>query len=699
MWRRVAVHLALWTVALSQPLLGLYGDNLAVFTSARVDGSTVVSFALVVLVVPSLAVSLIDVSAGFLAPRASVAVHHGLVFTGVWASVSVAARSVSVGSWYADVLLSATIAVALTLLYARREVVRTWSRWMSALVPVVAAAFVASAWSVIVPSGPEGVAAAQTDDVDVVWIQLDEAPVFPLLRTDGTINDRRFPGFAALASVSTWYRDAVSVSQRTSVAVPSMLTGRAPDYSLQPVLAHHPRNILTLVRDSMELDVVEEATRLCVGGWCDRGVPDPIPRATFSSLVRDAFVVAGHMMFPEGLRSRLPAIDEGWGGFGGDSPVVADRVATAFEHGRGQGGDRLNAYLSGHESRLEHLATVAERQQQSTRPTFRFAHVLLPHRPWLLAPDQRIATRTDSDYRPGTLDDKRRDAYQSLLNQYIAVDAEIGRLVERLRESPRWSKTMLIVTADHGITFIPGESARDEINPDNPASLDDIFRVPLFVKMPGQTSAIVDDCPVTVLDLVPTVAARLGVEPDWPLVGVDLARRCSGQPDREITWIKGSTTARFGVDALIERVEFYDSWIDSEGDVDDIARTGPYGALVGTVVPAEAPTENVVKWTLSNAESFDRVSDGRFGSVPTRATGLITVRRDFADDEEILIAVNDRFVGVVREAAGLGAWRTTLYSSSLLSRLITAGENKVSLWTVRGGAGAPRFARLGAVSR
>jgi hypothetical protein len=694
--RRLAVHLAIWTVALSQPLLGLYGDNLAVFTSARAEGSTILWFAIVVGCVPAAAMSIVDLAVARIAPRAATGVHVGLVFVGAWVATSVIMRSVSLGAWPLDAVLTATVAAAATWVYARWRVMREWFGFMALLAPLVLVVFVASAWSLLAPGGPGGVAASTVADIDVVWIQLDEAPLFPLVGGDGTINENRFPGFARLASVSTWYRDAISVSQRTSVAVPAMLTGQSPDYSRQPLLADYPRNILTLVRDVMDLDVVEEATRLCRGGWCDEGAPDPIPRASFTSLVRDAAVVAAHTALPVGLRDRLPAIDEGWGGFGENAPLGdgENLVARSFEQGR----ERINRSPTGHQSRLEHFDSIAERQAVSSGPTFRFAHLLLPHRPWLLAPDQRIATKTDSDYRPGTLVDKRRDAYQSLLNQYAAVDVEIGRLVERLSRTERWDRTMLIVTADHGITFVPGASPRDEVDAENSAAVDDIYRVPLFVKWPGKSEGRVDDCPVTVLDIVPTVAGQLGVSPDWPLVGTDLGGACSGREERTVTWIDGAFQHEFGVEALRKRVAFYDEWIEADGTVDDIARTGPYGRLIGTPVPDDAPTANDVKWTLSNSDAFTRVTDGRFGSVPTRATGLITVRRNFADDEEILIAVDGRFVGVVREVAGLGAWRTTLYSSSLISRLLDAGEHEVSLWVVRG-AESPQFTQLGPVSR
>ena len=59
--QRAAVYLSLTTVSVAQPLLQLYGNNLAVFTTARYSGLVVVAFALGVLLVPPVCLVAIDV--------------------------------------------------------------------------------------------------------------------------------------------------------------------------------------------------------------------------------------------------------------------------------------------------------------------------------------------------------------------------------------------------------------------------------------------------------------------------------------------------------------------------------------------------------------------------------------------------------------------------------------------------------------
>ena len=54
----------------------------------------------------------------------------------------------------------------------------------------------------------------------VVVIVLDEFAAATLMRADGSLDEERYPGFAELASVSTWFRNASSQYNLTHRAVP-----------------------------------------------------------------------------------------------------------------------------------------------------------------------------------------------------------------------------------------------------------------------------------------------------------------------------------------------------------------------------------------------------------------------------------------------------------------------------------------------
>jgi hypothetical protein len=74
---------------------------------------------------------------------------------------------------------------------------------------------------------------------------------------------------------------------------------------------------------------------------------------------------------------------------------------------------------------------------------------------------------------------------------------------------------LLVVVADHGISFRPGGKRR----PVSAANLEDIAFVPLIVKRPGQRVGRVLPRHVRTVDVVPTIASLIGIRPPWQLDG------------------------------------------------------------------------------------------------------------------------------------------------------------------------------------
>jgi arylsulfatase A-like enzyme len=732
------VYVTLATVALAQPLLQLYGENIAVFAAADFEGWGVLWFAAAWSFLPAAVMLLLELVARLLSKRGADMTHVALVAIGAWACWSVILRTVSIGAWVADLALTGVLGAAVAWLYARRRSLRTWLVAMSPLSAVVVTAFAVSANAVIWPPEVGVVAVASTttspeptsvdpSTVSVVWVVLDEAPLFPLLTTDGEINEKRFPGFAALARESTWFRNALATSQTTTDAVPAMLTGKWPVSGRAPVLANHRDNAFTLMNGRLPFDAHEVATALCPKPACQTvsvtggdhiafpgGQAQPtattttVPavetvaarRVDMRGFLRDAWVVVGHKMLPAGLRERLPAIDEGWGGFGavddvedapadelvsgGDSVSTSTAPLTEEQQQKAESTTVAEWELGGPMSQVPVLEGVTCRAARADRPTFHFAHVLLPHRPWMLAPDGRRSRAIPTDKRSNEIVDRVRDEYQAHLLQYAATDTLIGDLVSSLKQSANWDRTLLIVTADHGITFEPGESKRKTIDPTSPGTLDDIYRVPLFVKFPGQVGSEVSDCPAAGVDLLPTVIGATGLDPGWDLDGVDLAATCPERPSRRVVWPDGEREISSSFVSVVERARRYDSWVDADGDVDDIVRAGVHGSLVGSQVPAGAAPVGDLDWSLDRPDDFTRVGEGQFGFVPTQVQGTVTANRDVGADEEGLLVVDGVVVGVVSEIAGLRRGQSTVFRSTLLARAIQPGQRRVEMWLASG---------------
>lgn len=471
--------------------------------------------------------------------------------------------------------------------------------------------------------------AKRQQDINVLMIVFDEAMLSPLLRTDGTINRKRFPGFAALADSSTWYRNMMGTAQRTTEAVPSILDGTWPTLKNYPVLRDHPNNLFTYMNGRKELDVYQAITKLCPTGACTNAGPEYF-----------------RMVYKQVLK----------------------------------------------------LEEVTARATSSKKPTLHFAHVLLPHRPWGLAPDLRLAPDLVqfTDKRSERLLDRRRDNYQSMLRQYVATDKLLLELVTKMKASPNWDNTMIVVTADHGITFVPGESYRDKINLKNPSTLEDIYRVPLFIKYPQQNVGSVSDCPASSVDILATIIATNGNAPTWKTDGFNLRRTCPQRSSRLVQWPYSSTQISTGFSAVLERVNYYNNWIDANGDVDDIYRVGLSGILLGKKTPSSAPSNVSVTWTLNGPNNYQQIGAGQLAAVPTRASGTLHTASKICGQCEGLIAINGRFVGVLPELAGMTPQVGSLpFSSSLMSRLMTPGPNVAELWVADWTSGTPTLSLVG----
>lgn len=749
--RRAAVYLALLTVAVAQPLLQLYGSSVAVFASANYEGAIVVVFGLVVLLVPTAVFTAIDVVVTSLHPTLGMWVHRLLVLVASWAVALVVLRNLSFGPWGIDMLYTGIIALGMTWLIDQRSAVTSWVTYLSPLSIVVAISFVVSAMSVISPpdvqvlaiekdSIPEVKVGTPRDQVSVVWIVLDEAPLWPLMTTTGEINANRYPGFAALASSSTWYRNVLATSQTTTDAVPAMLTGKWPVSNTSPVLVKHPKNLFTLMNGHMSMDAHEVATALCPkkvcnkvsvtggdhiafpGGTSTTVTDTTIPteeevvvsrRTPFTSFLKDALVVVGHKVLPKELRSRLPAIDEGWGGFGAmDNGEIDNDIATSTtvpgptttlslteEKKQQANSTTVKQWQSGGPmSQVPVLDEVINRAARADRPTLHFAHVLTPHRPWMLTPDMRRSRALNTDKRSNTVVDRVRDQYQAHLLQYVATDNMIAKLVTDLKRSANWNRTMVIVTADHGITFELGENKRSKINVKSPATLEDIYRVPLFIKYPDQSVGDVNDCATSSIDIFPTVVAATGIDAGWTFDGVDLKTSCPVRESRKIVWKTGSHSLSTTFADIVKRAVRYDEWVDAEGNAEDIVRAGQHGDIInGAVMTPTGPDITSMSWSVQGIEDFNAISessffvDGEFGFVPTQVEGALTATETFGSDAEGVLVYNGKAVGMVSELAGLkkgasASFRSTLNWKYLHGPPVGAG---LEMWVVQG-TGAAR---------
>jgi arylsulfatase A-like enzyme len=125
---------------------------------------------------------------------------------------------------------------------------------------------------------------------------------------------------------------------------------------------------------------------------------------------------------------------------------------------------------------------------------------------------------------PGRVTDDERETLIDLYDAEIRfTDAEIGRLVERVREA--WGEdTLVIVTADHGEAF--GEHGGFS---HTQTFHDEMLHVPLVVSPGTDTSATVHDELVGLADITPTIVDYAGGEQSDSFVGWSLRPLLDGE--------------------------------------------------------------------------------------------------------------------------------------------------------------------------
>src|SRR5438093_6501867 len=230
------------------------------------------------------------------------------------------------------------------------------------------------------------------------------------------------------------------------------------------------------------------------------GVAADVP--TLASILRDAgyrtgaFVGAFVLDARFGLSRGFDVYDDRVGSETGPATFAfAERTADRVTQLAGDwilSGDRgLETGSSGHANRRPDPSTSPSPQppapsnQQRTTPWFCWIHLFDPHAPYR-APEQRAA-----------------DPYD---NEVAFADAQLGRLIERLRTAGLLESTLIVALADHGESLGDhGESTHGLF------AYDSTLRIPLIVAAGPSIHPMTSDAAAAQSDVLPTVLDLLGI--------------------------------------------------------------------------------------------------------------------------------------------------------------------------------------------
>ena len=651
-------------MAIAQPILDLYGKNPTVFSAAKLSSFEVALFVSIIVLLPAVLATGVDRLTRFFGPKVNESARLWIIAGFSFLLGIAVARWVSVDGNVGAFGLGFVFASVLPIAYDKRKAVREWSRWLSILAVAVAVSAVLQLQPILFQSdGPTSDAVVGNKDVSVLNIVFDEFPLYSLLSDDGTINSERYPGFAALANESTWYRNNVAESNFTHQAVPAILASAVPQQEGGPFLTQYPKNIFTLFAGKTSVGGIEPVTSLCPKSVC-KG-PDEVTAlfefSRFRNFMRDAGYVYGQRVLPPLLRRYVPSIEGTWGGFG----AVANKFKEQFD---------LGAL-----SQVDAMAIGTQALVDDSEQRVQVVHALVPHAPWRITPDNRVAPLSPSisTSNPES-EDGVRDTYQTFLYQVAAADNVIVDVMSQLKKSGKWDNTMLVVTADHGISFVPTLPQRHTDFTEK-ETVGDIYRIPTFIKYPKQTSGVVSDCAMSNLDLLPTIIETTGTKTSWTFGGKSVAQSCPTNRVREVVSATGETTVMSGgFEEVRNRLSYYSEMVSNKGPNRRVAAIGSSAELIGRPIASNVMNSEVATWKVNQKNNFKKVGDQRGAKVPSLVTGTISLSAPVDIGTEGIISIDGVAAGVVGELSG--ARDVVPYTAILDYTLLTPGDHTVELF-------------------
>ncbi|MFA5910477.1 MAG: sulfatase-like hydrolase/transferase [Vicinamibacterales bacterium] len=286
------------------------------------------------------------------------------------------------------------------------------------------------------------------------------------------------------------------------------------------------------------------------------------------------------------------------------------------------------------------------------RPFLAWVHLYDPHSPY--TPPEPYRSRF-----PATM----QGAYDA---EIAATDAQIGRLLDRLRESGRLDDTIVVVVADHGESL--GEHGEQQ---HGFFVYDAAVRIPLIVAGPGVPARAVPE-QVRIVDVMPTVLDLVGAAVPSEVQGVSLMPLGRGEemdllgfsetwyPRYHYGWSE-LTAVRDGRYKFIAapRRELYDTQADP-GETRDLAASNPRMADALERALREMATRTAVAATPQAPRAIDPAAEERLralGYVASTISRAALVERPRGDPKDMIglynllkLAGSDSVAGRLDEA-------------------------------------------------
>ena len=387
------------------------------------------------------------------------------------------------------------------------------------------------------------------------------------------------------------------------------MTGNNPSGSTLPIASDQPNSIFSLLGGAYRLHVKEVVTHVCPASLCGE-VQRPRQLSRLKSLVEDLKYVEGRIILPPSMANELPNVSTTFGNFGNNGGGAGDKGAGRFAQ---------DLFTPPSPGEFEHFLN----RIPAGNRTLSLIHMELPHEPWRYLPSGQnyqdtsvsdLGTASAARWAVGNAGIASAEARHYIQTGY--ADRLVGLMIARLKKLGIWKRAMVIVTADHGISFQGGTVYRRIAEQ---ANLGGVANPPLFIKYPGQTKGGTSPIHSRTIDIVPTIAQQLGIENLYKTQGKPISEEGRGG---EVAVTNGQgEVIRMPLSRMLRQrgaVVKQAFFRLGSGDLFDL---GPAPGLIGTTAPAlSIGIRPGTSATVENGDALEHV-DPRGQEVPAFIAG------------------------------------------------------------------------------
>lgn len=703
-----AVHIfALWGFAVAEPLYDIFAQYADFFVAHHAQPLDIVLLAFVLSFGAPLLLFLSIFLAGTISKKIGGAVYHGVLSALVMLLVLLFLKEI--GSFHDIYIMAmaAFIAVGFLYTYLNFIAVRSVMTWIGISIVIFPIQFLtlSSVQQIVFPEATvEDTLHIVESEIPIVFIVFEELPLVSLLDENNLLDSVRYPNFYKLAQKSHWFRNYTVNAAKTKLSVPTILTGKYATHSRLMLLENYSKSLFTLLHptykifgEGLSVGLIPKSSEV------QEGAPPLLSsRHRVSYMLLDMSMVYLHMIAPKRLASQLPPVTDNWNNFFGPEPLSNLASAVSAKENKA---DKVSVRSpKDYMWKGAAFAYFMESLGKAPGPALYFLHSTFAHNPWVRSTSGRTYGERNL---PGYLREKSTvnavfgfggklwsedewlvtQGYQRHLLEVSYIDTMLGQAMQRLESLDLFDKSLIIITADHGCSFEPGDRNRGRLE----TVPGDTMAVPLLIKLPNQNKGVISDGNTESIDLLPTIADILDIDLAWSVDGHSMFNNAVAKRDQK-TLVFSDGNEKMDRLLVSGANENRDSRLQKKLTIFGSGHTKPsgyfqigqYGSLVGRKViefPKIAESEESMTLRFNEHHKFVDVDLGNPMFIPVHVSG--TILGGVSADETVYVAVeiNGKIAATTRSFSEPSSDGIQFYAM-LAEQVLIKGNNEVNFFVI-----------------